>query len=454
MEIAKAFLAKYFNLTQGLDFSASSFGGLIASHGRPAHFFYDTALGIQSLYENNLLSDVTIYQMQGSQFLKFEQLYEDIQSISSEELDFRKLNSLSSNKNKFFFKIGLFYGYGDKEKNNKIEAFDLKLTELSKKRPNLLTKKLQKIKSEGYFIIWYGITTDKRRWIEQEQAIITLAEMLENLGEKICLIVDGWTSPHNKTSSDDNQISKDLQIFDEINAKLPNKVLCLSIIGALPIEKVAIANLIDFHITNGGTGSIYPSRIAKKNGILHIANSSRRMTKEHIHNNSLFVPESFVTDMPCKESLREDYISYSIEPETFCKFYLEYTKKQQEHHLTITDFINCTAKKSRHYEFESLNNDPMVMIAINNKELLDKNTDYFFEAWIATNLKLNSLTPKLYIDYGEGFSETIVIIGKYNQNGVVRFSINDVKNINYLRFDPFENNAEFTLNSYNLIPAR
>ena len=50
MEIAKAFLAKYFNLTQGLDFSASSFGGLIASHGRPAHFFYDTALGIQSLY--------------------------------------------------------------------------------------------------------------------------------------------------------------------------------------------------------------------------------------------------------------------------------------------------------------------------------------------------------------------------------------------------------------------
>ena len=63
---------------------------------------------------------------------------------------------------------------------------------------------------------------------------------------------------------------------------------------------------------------------------------------------------------------------------------------------------------------------------------------------INTTLNFNTLSPKLYLDLGDGYSESLSFISKYNDQGEVVFRIDLTKNLSGIRFDPFSCKGRFS----------
>lgn len=445
--IADNALKQFENLDEGnVDGLEFEFGGIIASHGRPAHFFYDTVLGIKLLEDSDLLCRISkVFQIEGCDFLNFEKIYPF--GFGSEIINANKLNKLAKEQRQIFFKVGGFYGYGDQKKKTALARFDAHLIKTAECNHNDVLERLVALKLKGYLLIWHGITTDKRRWLEQEDAIVDFVKKLELESKKVVLVVDGWTSPGSPTNFDRQQIVNDLEIFKNISSKLPISISSETTIGLTAEEKISIAKMIDFHISNAGTGSLYTARVARKYGVLHIANRSLKMTEQSIHYNSRYVPSDFVSDFPNPEFDRDDFVSYSIDIESFSKFTLDEFRKIQNSVVQISQVINCGTGDT--YQYRAINDDPIVLLDIVvGEKYLHHKIAFNFE--MSTDLNPDSVKPKFYLDFGSGFNEENVICGKYS-DGVVSTEFFNKENLTALRFDPFESKGNFTLGKMEII---
>ncbi len=450
---ARQAIKEYFNLIEANNFLEAQnkrFGGVIASHGRPYHFFYDTVLGMQMLYESGLFSYVkTIYQIDGAgSFLRLEDVYEKDRLIHSESVEFGKLNQISVNQNVFFVKIGCFYNHGNDTTRAVLKRFDDNFNRFSKTVNSALINQIQYFKDNGYFILWHGITVAKRRWIEQEEAIVLLANNLIKLNYKVCLLVDGWTNPISPSNNDLNQVAKDTAVFEGIHNKLDQDVECLSIIGQVPVIKLAVANLIDFYISNGATGSLYTSRMAQKKGILHIAKRSRAMTGLSIHYNPIFLPATLVQDIPNLDCDRDDYISYSIKSDTFYNFFLSTAFSGCSCLLFIKDVFNCEQLANSTFSYRALNNDPIIIFDFYNC-LFCTGDELVFNFEVETSLDIQNLKGTFYFDYGNGFSELNILSVEYC-NSILSVSHVLPHDLRALRFDPLDCVGDFTLTKANI----
>ena len=459
MEIARSSLGRYLEvLADAADawYGEITLGGLIASHVRPHHFFYDTVLGMQRLYRSGSLIGKQIYQMPGSQFAKFEAIYDDVPGLSSEATDHTRLNQLAREKSLIFFKVGDFWDRRerDESKNMLLAEFDeLFIQHAACISTDLLTS-LKSLKREGCFLLWHGITTQKRRWLEQEDAIVHLVKQLTATGLKVCLIIDGWTIPHNKTEKDLHQVMNDREACDRISTLIDEQSISASvhsIIGELPSVKIAVAGLIDFHITNGGTGSLYPSRFLRKNGVMHIANQSRKMTEQSIHHCSLFVPHILVKDLPDPHNDRADYVSYSIDIRAFSDLATELALREKSINISVHSVVNAVLASDADTLYIASNDDPGIILRVGN---LGECFNYVFGVRVETSLKLVGLKPRLYVDYGRGFNARDVFSGCYDSNGLFMVKFNYRAKIHRFRFDPFECVGDFRINEVFLAPLK
>lgn len=457
IDSARSSLGRYLEMpTDAADawYGQFTLGGLIASHRRPAHFFYDTVLGMQRLYRSGSLVRKQIYQMPGSQFAKFEAIYDDVQGLSSEATDHTSLNRLAREKSLIFFKVGDFWDHRDESKNMLLAEFDeLFIQHAACISTDLLTS-LKSLKREGYFLLWHGITTQKRRWLEQEDAIVDLVKQLTATGLKVCLIIDGWTLPHNKTEDDLHQVMNDREVCDRISIIIGEQSIAASvhsIIGELPSVKTSVAGLIDFHVTNGGTGSLYPSRFLRKNGVMHIANQSRKMTEHSIHNCSLFVPRILVKDLPDPHNDRDDYVSYSIDIRAFSDLATELALREKSITIFVHSVLNAVPASYADSLYIASNDDPGIIFVVGN---LDECFNYVFGVRIETSLELIGLKPRLYVDYGRGFNAIDVFSGCYDSNGLFMVKSNHRHKVQRFRFDPFECLGDFRINEVFLAPLK
>ena len=146
--------------------------------------------------------------------------------------------------------------------------------------------------------------------------------------KKITLIIDGWTGTHDKEAIRFHKAyAGDDILKKKIISRLPSTVKVISLIGALAEEKINIASMVDFFISNHATGSIWVSRIAKSYGVTHISNSARESSeRQHIHWNSSLVPKELIQDINAEDAQTPFHVSYGVNQEEFLKYVLSKLK--------------------------------------------------------------------------------------------------------------------------------
>jgi hypothetical protein len=261
------------------------------------------------------------------------------------------------------------------------------------------------------------------------------------MGHKVCLIIDGWTAPILKTSYDDEQIELDNAVFTRIRERITNAlpdVKVESLIGKGSSEKIAMSELVDYHVTNASTGSLYTSRIARKKGFMHIANGSRAILAPCIHYNSPIIPSAYVTDDPDDKDKRADHISYFISPEKFIQLFLQLMSNDCITTIKRLGNIN-TAENST---LRAYTHDPMIIVDL---QCWNRENNFEFLVKISSPLKLEKLRPRLYVDCGNGYYEHEALKNEYSTEGEFTAFFPNLHGVKTLRFDPFENIGDFAL---------
>lgn len=307
---------------------SGSFNSILAMHTRPYHYNYDIALGLHLLNKKGLLDKIP-----------FIALHEEKSFFLPSKLARKKLNEhlLSHdellehlNESGFSILAGYQIIHSAKESNYKemFAEIDNNLREENKDRfDSELTGDILKSLKECDVNLWFGITSQKRKLINQVEEIARTINIFSELFQKVGVVIDGWTSPFKKTKNDINEINSDMIVASSIHKKLnENNVNFHSIIGLTTQDKLQITKIIDVFLANHGAGSMHIDRMGNRYGVTHNSNVWSAADLAHIHNNSIQLKQSDITDFEPTERA-QDYVDYSVSPKVIAQtMLLQYFK--------------------------------------------------------------------------------------------------------------------------------
>jgi hypothetical protein len=180
--------------------------------------------------------------------------------------------------------------------------------------------------------LWFGISGQKRIWVEQEDFLPTLVQQLTPWFESFTFLIDGYTQY--EYSEDDTikgskslGIDQDSEIVNSITQKLVpyQNTSVVNLVGQTYRQKIQQCQSIDFFIANAGAGQLIPHRFCKKTGILH-SNEKHCVFSMGINNTTVkLVDKSLVHDVGNLFAKGKNkggdiagigFISYSIEVQT------------------------------------------------------------------------------------------------------------------------------------------
>lgn len=153
-------------------------------------------------------------------------------------------------------------------------------------------------------ILWFGISGQKRIWVEQEDFLPALIQQLKPWFDSFVFLIDGYTQyEFNEDQmiedSKSSGISKDLEIVNSIKEKLlpfPNASI-VNLVGQTYRKKIQQCQSVDFFIANAGAGQLIPHRFCKKPGILH-SNEKHCVFSMGINNTTVkLVSKTLVNDV-------------------------------------------------------------------------------------------------------------------------------------------------------------
>ncbi|TVR12242.1 MAG: tetratricopeptide repeat protein [Phormidium sp. GEM2.Bin31] len=302
------------NINYTIQHKNNEFKGIVSSIGRPSHFYYDICLGLYHLHKIGLLNQImSVYKYRSGNFFLISSLFD---FDENREFEIENLGVIADNcraNGGFYVHIGSNgwqpKNLGDKEKLSEM------ITSTAVELVDDATAEEVNQARECYPLLWFGVTVQKRAWVEQVEGgakIITeLAKIYPNIG----VVFDGWTAPLTLTPRDINESAKDQAVVDEIRQLLPASVSTFTVVGSTTVRKLAFATVIDVFIANKGTGSMHVDRFAKKPGVVHISNSFRSGASKHLHYNVVNVPSNQVIDIPHPTKPASPWDSYSINPD-------------------------------------------------------------------------------------------------------------------------------------------
>ncbi|UWU47491.1 tetratricopeptide repeat protein [Limnospira platensis] len=303
------------NLSYAVNSDRNKFGGITSSFSRPSHFYHDICLGLYQLHKKGLLTQVpSVFKYRLGNFFLISSLFN---FDKNREFFIENLNVLSDKcrgNHEFYVHIGT-YGMTSKNRPDKEKLSEMIVSTAAELVDDATAKEVQQAR-ECYPLLWFGVTGQKRAWVEQVEGgakIITeLAKIYPNIG----VVFDGWTAPLNPTQNDINEAAKDQAVVDEIVQLLPPSVKTFTVVGSTTVRKLAFATVIDVFIANKGTGSIHVDRFAKKPGVVHLSNSARSIASTNLlHYNVVNVPSNQVIDIPHPTNPAVYWASYSINPD-------------------------------------------------------------------------------------------------------------------------------------------
>ena len=169
------------------------------------------------------------------------------------------------------------------------------------------------------FALWFGVTTGKRKWLEQEDACCALVERLAEKHENLTVYIDGWTSSMHGEGVD--LYAEDQEIFDRIYKRISSLCAVVSLVGKSAHYKVSVAGFIDFFVANHSTGSMWVSGVCACFGVTHISNSARdRALAAHSNPKAVLIEKDFVVDCKSDQGKNPFHVSYSITVDSFVSF--------------------------------------------------------------------------------------------------------------------------------------
>lgn len=280
----------------------AKFGGGISGHISPYHSTYDGIAGLKKIDDSHLLCKIPcIYYTTGSCFTNPNELFAKSPTISV--VSPAQLRNISFERNEFHFNLGIPFLQVSPKLNFAIE--DTMRAAALRKYDGLSASK------DCALRIWWGVTGQKRSWVEQEEGS---AWILDNLVEEwpgLEVVFDGWTSPIDPQERDLREVSADSAVAERILSLMQLPIISRSVIGMTSLEKIAVGMTCDAFVANYATGSMHISRFALRPGVLHI---STVMPKElHIQHRAVTVPASRTRDL-LVDGARLDFVSYSIDP--------------------------------------------------------------------------------------------------------------------------------------------
>lgn len=432
------------------DNSQSALKGFILSHGRPYHFFYDCAAMAHKLYKDKLLCKLDHFQTLNGNFIDFTKIYE--LDVINQVVKFDDLNHKSEVDGSIFFKVGLRFNKENTQIVNLIRDFDRRLNMAVNKLPDISTvyNEVLKLKKEGCFVLWFGVSTDKRSLENQIELLNSLVVELKKY-HNICVVIDGWTVADSRRPLNPKLIESDINVLKEIQSIVLDTEF-ISLIGVESAQKIAIAKLIDFHISSAGTGSLWPSRIAQKVGLMHISHAFRDVSmKGHLHSiNSTYMPSTLIEDIN-NTDVRIDFVSYKININKKIDFFkarypILFTSHFDYRPLNLRKMVNIKRIDVAENLYRCVSSKPKIWL--DTKPVSEIKGPYTlkiigFVKFYSESTKNNF--SKFYMDFGEGLSEKDKIIIDISKNtGKFEVSIDGRRPLKNLRFDVINAELDFT----------
>lgn len=293
-------------LSVGGNSEVSNFLGLTVSYPRPYHFFYDLMPVVFSWCSErpDILRKLPgIVQLTDGDFLSAKDFYK----FNCEEhkfSSFQKVNDCLVENNGFLLQPGYV-----KKRITDYTKLDQALREYSL-RCSVLGRDLVSNKKEDDIAVWVGICAEKRSWLEARFALQQFISRLSANYDSVKIVVDGLTATSSDTFS--HSYENEASLLRELSALVPTNVEIISLLGATAVDKIAVAQGVDFFLTSFLTDSMYVARFGKKKGVAHGANAATYF--DHLHVNTFFVPKIFVSDSLSGNKGNWAKISYSIDP--------------------------------------------------------------------------------------------------------------------------------------------
>jgi hypothetical protein len=171
------------------------------------------------------------------------------------------------------------------------------------------------------FILWIGITGQKRSWVEQVEGYVQIINQLSVYFENLVVYVDGYTAEFDRPPPV-LAIKEDLEIFHKICDKVGKSVSMVSLIGETYTQKISYCNTVDAFLANGGNGSFVPLRVCKKAGLIH--SNSKLLTFRDLYGDHVkFVDKSEIVDVKLSDDPDPSNLSYSIKPDVVADNFYE-----------------------------------------------------------------------------------------------------------------------------------
>lgn len=264
-------------LAQNTCRSVVDWSGVIVGHRRPAHFFYDCLAGMEQCFGGgrHVIKHCAQYLLfvEGSEFWDLASVYPSLSRAEIIRFDIDRTNLFSQQQRVGFIKIGVQFKSRTTDLCRPLlRSADQRLREhiacmtFHAESP---VSRARELKQRGSFVVWFGVATTKRIFIDQEEFIAHLVLYLSRLKGDICVLVDGWTQPQTSLVSDAVFIEDERRIVGRIQERLAGQADVVDLVGLRAQEKAAMSLLIDFYVAPCGTASLWPSRFARRPGLLH-----------------------------------------------------------------------------------------------------------------------------------------------------------------------------------------
>jgi hypothetical protein len=295
-----------------------NFGGIYCFHQSPYHYYYFKVSSFLSLLEKDL-TNVIVYSLK-------ERSYLDLSKISNHVSKDIMLDSLFTieeqlKNNSFYIKLGEHTSKISSEKFNSCDEL-LRKYLTSQVYNDQKVNKVKESKTKSY-VLWLGLDSGKRTWLEQVDSYKELISELILAGLQITVIIDGWTNAKG-LGTDSPLYTGDKVLANKLMSYFDDtEVAFIDLIGEYAEIKAKIALDVDFFVTSHGTASIWVSRFAGKKGVTHISNAARATAiSAHIHPKAVLIPESCINDIHSENPLSTFHVSYSLSTENFMRIAL------------------------------------------------------------------------------------------------------------------------------------
>jgi len=266
--------------------SPSMFKGLLVGNPRPYHYMADNYVFLYRGFSSVggcAFGRIPLYYFSGRTFLNPKYYHPDNNfpfSVFSDKEEY-------AGKDFCFLRVAR----GSKPSfNNFMFRRDL-LRKIERVNSSLLGS-LKKAVQQFDFVLWLGAASEKRSWRQQREFVDELIGYLSDVKDyRVLVVVDQMTSSF-EGACDNKRINC---FLESLKSSGKSRVVFWDVNLFSMDEKVIVASLCDYAITNSMTDSLVVSRLVGVPGLGYCANS-RVLFGSHIHPNFIHVPQGKVVN--------------------------------------------------------------------------------------------------------------------------------------------------------------